>query len=232
MAIRSQVNARIQVPGISVAQVDYRWPRGTEILDRHPAHVLRRRAAPSRLNIAALVDNRRIPFGHLMFFPAERPVRTAVAELDERADVTVCQFNPDWFAKTIDYDRDWSVDDMEALLDIQNSRVDQAMQWMGMELAAPGFASNLVIESLSSFIALELARNLLRDEGRFRIRTRDGKLLPAHLRRIVEYIENIEGKCPTIEEMATSCGISAAHLRRASGFAYVSIHAAVAVASG
>ncbi|MCZ4344066.1 AraC family transcriptional regulator [Sphingomonadaceae bacterium G21617-S1] len=215
MTVHAKVNAQIEAPGVAVQVVDYRWRRGEEIFELEKDYVLRRRAHPSKLGVSAVIGGRQQPFGHLMFFPADVSVQTLAAANDERVQGIMCRFDHAWFNSLAELPREWGPDDLARCLDLKNSRIDQAVQWMGMEAASPGFASPLLLESLSSVIAVETARYFMGDDSNLRVRTRDGKLIPSHLRRIVEYIEASSHKCPTIDEIATICDISSAHLRRA-----------------
>ena len=150
-----------------------------------------------------------------MYFPADVPIRTKAAANDERVQTIMCRFNHDWFAKVAEMPHEWSSEDLARSLDLRNGRVDQAIQWMGLEAASPGLASPLLIESLASLVAVELARHFLQEGANLRVRTREGKLLPSHLNRVIEYIESSSHKCPTIDEIALMCDVSSAHLRRA-----------------
>lgn len=215
MSLQGKVNSRIDAPGVCVQVVDYRWQRGTEIVEHECDHVLRRRAHPSRLGVTAMLGNAQQPFGHLMFFPADVSIRTKAAANDERVQTITCRFDHNWFAKAAEVPREWSSEELARCLDLRNGRIDHAIQWMGLEAASPGMASPLLIESLASVVAVELARYFARTDANLRVRTREGKLLPSHLNRVIDYIESSTHKCPTIDEIATMCDVSSAHLRRA-----------------
>jgi AraC family transcriptional regulator len=79
------------------------------------------------------------------------------------------------------------------------------------EMTAPGFASSIVIESLCSLMAVDLVRNLstARTPG-----TMSGGLPGWRLRRIEERL-HVDGSPPTLSELASLCGLSPRHLRRA-----------------
>ncbi|MGE3747824.1 MAG: helix-turn-helix transcriptional regulator, partial [Sphingomonadaceae bacterium] len=71
-----------------------------------------------------------------------------------------------------------------------------------------------MVESLSTVVAVELARYFNNSGDDLRVRTREGRFSQADLSRIVEFIECAENRCPSIEEIAKVCDISPAHLRR------------------
>lgn len=215
MLLQGKINSRIDVPGVCVQMIDYRWQRGAEIVEEEPHHLLRRRANPTRLGVSAVVGNADQPFGQLMFFPADTPFRTRAAANDEYVQTITCRFDRDWFAGMAEIPGEWDGFDLARCCDLRNSRIDQAIQWMGNEAVAPGLASALLIESLASAVAVEIARHFGQSEEQLRVRTRDGKLLPSHLNRVVAYIESTIQRCPTIDEIASTCDVSSAHLRRA-----------------
>lgn len=215
MSLQGKVNSRIDAPGICVQVVDYRWQRGAEIVELETDHLLRRRAYPSLLGVTATLGNVQQAFGHLMFFPADVPIRTLAAANDERVQTITCRLDHQWFAKTARIPQEWASEDLARCLDLRNGRIDQAIQWMGLEAASPGMASPLLIESLASVVAVELARHFAQKNDSLRVRTREGKLLPLHLNRVIDYINSTTHKCPTIDKIATMCDVSSAHLRRA-----------------
>ena len=216
MALRANIRARAEVPGLAVHVIDYRWKRGESIHELHPEFLIRRRASPSNIGVSAIVDGgMELPFGDLMFFPANVPVHTLAATSDIVAHTITCRFEPSWLSRYADLPVEWDACALKRCFDLHNSRIGYAIDWMGKEALLPGFASSIYLESLSTMIATEVARHFAGGEEKFRVRTREGKLLPAHLNRIIEYIDNVTDKCPSIAEIAAACDVSSAHLRRA-----------------
>ena len=81
-------------------------------------------------------------------------------------------------------------------------------------MVQPGFASTLLIESVSNMIMVEMAR-YGRRLGQSRTPSRSQGLAPWQLRRIQERIEgSLELGYPNIEELARICSISLSHLMR------------------
>ena len=215
MSVQAKISSRIDVPGVCVQVVDYRWQRGAEIVEEEPDHLLRRRVAPTSLGVSAVVGNSDQPFGQLMFFPANTPIRTKAAANDEYVQTITCRFDRNWFAKAAEIPGRWDIPDLARCCDVRNSRIDQVIQWMGNEAAAPGLASSLLIGSLASVVAVEIARYFGQSDDLLRVRTREGKLLPSHLNRVIDYIDATIERCPTIDDIAATCDVSSAHLRRA-----------------
>src|SRR5262249_22645306 len=134
-------------------------------------------------------------------------------EKSERPRIVMCRFDPDWF-DNVTGGESWSPEDMGRYCDMNNLRIEQAIQRLGVEAMAPGFASNLLIESLSTVLAVELSRHFRDRSDALRVRTRAGELSQADLQRIYDFVESFNAKCPSISDIAAVCDISPAHLRR------------------
>ena len=216
MPLRANIKARAEAPGLSVEVVDYRWSRGESIHELHQDFLIRRRASPSDIGVSAVVDGgMELPFGDLMFFPANVPVHTLVATRDIVARTITCQFESSWLSHYAELPEEWDASALRGCFDLHNSRITHAIDWMGKEALLPGFASTIYLGSLSTMIATEVARHFMGSGEKRRVRTREGKIPPNHLNRIVEYIDTVTDKCPSIAEIAAACDISSAHLRRA-----------------
>lgn len=97
------------------------------------------------------------------------------------------------------------------LLFQEQGRLTQLIRMMEREIAAPGFATSLMIEGLSRAIAVELARLA---------RAQDAEppdriwLAPARLRRILDYIEAHLDQPVTLDELARLVDLSPYHFIR------------------
>lgn len=216
MPLRANIKARAEAPGISVDVVDYRWSRGESIYELHPDFLIRRRASPTNIGVTAIVEGGlELPFGDLMFFPANVPVQTMVATRDIVSQTITCRFEPSWLSRYSVLPEEWDAITLRHCFDLHNSRIASAVDWMGKEALLPGFASTIYLESLSTMIATEAARHFIGSVEKRRVRTREGKIPPAYLNRIIDYIDSVTEQCPSIAEIAAACDISGAHLRRA-----------------
>ncbi len=104
------------------------------------------------------------------------------------------------------------------LLELPPGPITELMQRIHCELRAPGLAAELLIESASNLLLVELARYLRPGEsasvpGRAAPR---GGLASWQLRRVRERLEAAsELGYPTVRELAQLCSISDSHLMRA-----------------
>lgn len=94
--------------------------------------------------------------------------------------------------------------------DVQSERLGRACQAMATELMSPGFATDLLLESLLIGAVVELARHSREGAG--------GGLDPfsfdRRTRRIAEFVEANLSSPLSITEIAKGCGISARHVTR------------------
>lgn len=209
------VAAHMEVPGVDIQVLDYRWSAGEQIEELEHDFILRYRPFPAQVSVAARLPEGDLQnFGQLMFFPADVEIKTASANNNELTRNIMCRFNAGWFRKVWTGSSNWSNEELARCFDMRNLRIEQAIQRLGAEAADPGFASPLMVESLATVIAIEIARYFGDMREPLRIRTRDGRLSQADLNRIYEYIDSFSNRCPSIEDIADLCDISAAHLRR------------------
>lgn len=215
MTARGNIAAQMHVPGVNVQVLDYRWSAGEQISEYEHDFILSYRAYPAQVSVSARLSEGMLQnFGQLMFFPADVEIQTDAANNNERVRNIRCRFDHDWFRRIWSTSFDWEPEDLARCFDMRNLRIEQAIQRLGMEALNPGFASTLMVESLSTVVAIELARYFSNSSDDLRVRTREGRFSQADLSRIVEFIESAENRCPSIEEIAKVCDISPAHLRR------------------
>ena len=109
-------------------------------------------------------------------------------------------------------DRDWSADLLAEALDIRSGELRGAMLRLANELANPGFASELMIEAISTEVLVLLQRHLLGLKGDG-LAERASVLDRGQLRRIEDLVDN-PGPPPGIADLAEACGISERHFSR------------------
>jgi AraC family transcriptional regulator len=209
------ISAEVDLDGVNIRVLDYRWDAKDEISDFQNSFILRYRSYPLRVGLAAHLNDGRIQdFGQLMFFPARTVVETTPAKLTESTRNVTCTFANEWLRRIWPGPGEWAANDLARCYDMRNLRIERAMKRLGIEMADPGFASNLLIESLVQQIGVEIARHFTPAQRSRRVRTFGGRLSTSQLSRVYEVIDSVSGRFPTSEEISAECGISAAHLRR------------------
>lgn len=120
-----------------------------------------------------------------------------------------CHINPepirDWFG---DEPR-WRDRQLEASLDIADTNVRALLLRLAGELKRPGFATELLVESIAVQLAIELGRYLLDFDDVPSTR----ELAPWRLRLIDERLHDGDG-VPTLGELAALCNLSVRQLTR------------------
>lgn len=141
----------------------------------------------------------------ITMYPLDRPLRTLN-----------CFFEKSMFEETTQIDADGWYDRAGCFLALSNAAVEKLMMTIHRELLDPGFGSEQMIEAASTIIAVEMARlgQHARGGAHASASCRQG-LAPWQLRRIRERLDaGLEQGYPSIQELATICGISRGHLMR------------------
>ncbi|WP_317931116.1 AraC family transcriptional regulator [Halioxenophilus sp. WMMB6] len=205
----------IVLPNVTVELATINW-EGVEDTPGYEGYVLSQRLsdnhAPLRIGnvtIPEVMPRVRsvglLPPGHpLRLFPVESPLK-----------VIYCFFDIDFFESTTGVSHEIWEAHTAALVLMRNQRLEVLMQEIHSELEQPGFGSELLIESVTNIMLVELARYIrelqFKDEKK-----RDGMALaPWQLRRIQERIQaSAELGYPGLAELAELCNISQGHLAR------------------
>jgi AraC family transcriptional regulator len=121
----------------------------------------------------------------------------------------VCHLRPDPMREWFGGDLKWTDRRLEATLDIRDANIHGLLLRLAKELREPGFASNILVESIAAQIAIELGRYCTAiKEGPPR-----GGLAPWRLRLIDERLREL-GKAPKLPELARLCCLSVRQLTR------------------
>lgn len=99
---------------------------------------------------------------------------------------------------------------LQDCFDLKSAEIVATLRSLHAELANPGFASKAVLESGATLLIVYLARAL----GSSEIKTKREGLTPAQKRMIDEFLQEIHGRSPSVEELAQHIGISVRSLQR------------------
>jgi AraC family transcriptional regulator len=203
-------------PGIAVRLRTFHWPEPPIEVQwpRRPDHTMvmslsqpRPRGAGYRADGPTILAD----LGPLYFMPAESEAR--FHGQGGLARVVTCTFSPDRFAAETGITGTLDDLDLYECMDFRDSHIANAMAQLAHELAAPGFASTVLVESLVLSIMVRLARRL--EANRQGIGAGPGLLAHAQVRRIREILEDAPGKWPSVAALAEACNLSTGHLSRA-----------------
>lgn len=194
--------------------VDNFLPRG-ELHGFEDHNMVRWRVAPSHVGAPGCLGERGeyVMFGKAMFFPANVPFSTRRFTRSERNRNIICSFRSELDDMLSNLDVIRSRRGLSRCLDINNGRIDVTMQRIGQELTQPGFASELLLESLLNSLAIELVRYFhdLPEQVDDQVSRGLSEVL---VRRITEYIVDAREGVPTSAKLADLCGMTVSSFRQ------------------
>ena len=142
--------------------------------------------------------------GRITMHPLGKPLRTLN-----------CWFDKDYFETATEIDAGGWQDLAGDFLPMVNRNLETMMQRIHLELARPGFGSELAIEAAASLIAIEMARLGKKRHSRDPHGGVQAGLVPWQLARLRDRIAaSLELGYPRVQELAELCGVSSSHLMR------------------
>lgn len=197
------------VPGIEVQLRRYDLPRPTDFVTREERPILSLMLRPHTVRRIGRYEDFGAAYhglGDIVFTPAR--VGCRFQGDGGRPLVLSCLFDDALFRRATTLDGDWDARQLQATFDLGGEAggpLDPILRRLVHELEMPGFASATMVEGLGLTALAELTRRL---GGAAPIvpPSRDG-LSPAHLRRIVSYVEETSGRTPSITDLARQCGM-------------------------
>jgi AraC family transcriptional regulator len=109
---------------------------------------------------------------------------------------------------------EWSPSLLEECLNLRSAEISRTLVNIERELCAPGFATEILMESLVTTLAVQVARHF--EQPRAAKRGRKPILLGAvQLREIDDYLEDLQGKPPQIADIAALCRMTERRVTRA-----------------
>jgi AraC family transcriptional regulator len=210
----SAIEGEINTPTMSVRLENYRWECPSETDYRIPDYSLFRTLAPkpSRSQVTPISKHRwSADFEGLGLWPAATPLHFTTSRRSLR--IVYCTFPLQQLEALTGFGTVWGLgDDLRSCFELHNPRLDYAVLRMAEEALDPGFGAAVTIEGTGMAMAIELARHIQRRDTVAEFKT--GGLSPRQLRRIVDFIGDIDTGCPSIAELAQLCDISERHLMR------------------
>ena len=214
--VERSVASEVKTAGVKFQVVDYHWKAGAEIEEREDALMLRWRVRPYRIKTKAwLHAGKEAIFGPMMLHPAGVPTYAYAANEQENVRALVCLFDREWIEGVTGADFGRCDRPLTASLDLHNADLEHALRRLFRELVEPGFASNLMAESLGASMAVDIVRHFGMRHSSAEISGESKSGLSAgRSRQIRDYIMSFQDGTPTLAGVAAHCGVSVAHLRR------------------
>jgi AraC family transcriptional regulator len=209
-----QIEAELALPGARVAVCRYSWdaalaPTAFCSNAHYLDFALLHRGAEFQVGYLGRAHrNLFAASGDCCFIPAGHEMLVRCPEGEQRA--LVCRFDPQAFRGN--FDREWTPLELAHCFDINHIQIRAGLSRIAEEVLYPGFAADIVIDSVLSTLMVDLHRYFHAtgdaapgSPGR----------LPSRQRRILEeMIHSTVHPHLTIESLAARCGLSGRHLSR------------------
>jgi len=140
--------------------------------------------------------------GRIVFVPANVPwqVRTGGG----RFRTLTTEFAPDRFHAITGLTGGWSERELRGFHDLQSPRLQEMLQRMHEEAVAPGFASELLTDSIAISLLVELSRHVRSTSEARSV----GRLEGWRMRRITELLFTAPAEATTVAALARACEMS------------------------
>lgn len=217
MSFKERILIKKAVGAVTVKLTDYQWSAGDEHFWQSAAHMITWRLFPAAVSYEARMGAHDAPYGRFSFFPANVPLCTNTARVDQCGRSVTCEFHPSWFSQVSETDLMLDGTDIGRLLDINTIDIHRLFYKIATELQNPQHASDRLLDALCTSIAIELARHVATPQ-RSRVRTSNLVLNKKDLHEIIHYIEaNIDNyeKSLGTAHLCSEFRLSPTHLRRA-----------------
>jgi AraC family transcriptional regulator len=193
------------------------WPGVTVCQLNRPAREMRNTGNAHRINLQlTAVPNatvqvesgrtRQLTVAGLSFVPAGVTVRTMMGA---GASIGVLQASAIYEAAATELALPYSTD-FAPVWSLTDPVLETLMRLLLDEVDSP-FTDDLVADALNRAIAIQMLRGRVGDAARL---ARAGKLPPALLRRVLDYIESHLGRALTLAELSDTAGLSPFHFSR------------------
>jgi AraC family transcriptional regulator len=206
------VHGRIAAPGIAAEIRSYFWP-SEEPVEQVQDHYwftrnLSARGPEDQTRWKLPKSDRFLKWGDFGLNPARVPVqfRRRVGEIR----TFVCEVDPELFARITGLCGDWYDEQVLTVINRRSTLTAQIINRMVREVAAPGFASEVLIEGLGASLLVEFSR-LVRDGA---APGRKPGLSPRQLALIRTAVQETPAADLSVASLAAACRISARHLMR------------------
>ena len=194
---------------------DYRWDRPRQDAWSASFHLLDFSLTPRpRPAWAIMLDRKprlRRPLGRVIFVPAGAQVLSGTAGGKQRS--LTCFLAPHLLDRLLARSPCWDAAALDEGLHLNSTMIDRLLLSIQQELQKPGFATEVVLESMANTLAVALIRYFALDRNQASA-IRSGGLAPWRL-RLIQDRARAEAAPPGLVELAALCGLSVRHLTRA-----------------
>jgi AraC family transcriptional regulator len=201
--------ARVEATTCTFEVLEGEWPKPIEFPWSSPDPILSMMFLPPSYRIEARVPGLGgagfMPMGRTFMLPPDIELRARGT--GGKVRVARCIFDRDAYGALLRPETGRSAEEFRRALDVGNATVSFLMKRLIEEVTAPGFASEVLIESIATTLVIECGRQIAQQDAPADL-THSQKLSPRHLQQIEDYLEGLEIGHPQIAELARVCGLS------------------------
>lgn len=203
-----------RVGGLRMERAVYAWAAGDALRDTDSDLTLKLVSGhhPVRAR-CTLGDGKQHTVGRLILTPPEADI--AGVATDDEADMrsTVFHIDGELLERSLkSCGSAIRVADFPIDLDMHDTEIEASLLRLSAELERNGFGSEMVIDSLTRMLIVDLVRHVTQECDA--VAAPAGGLRPVQLQHIYDYIASFDIGLPTPAEVANECGMSPTHLRR------------------
>lgn len=211
------IEASVQRPGFEIQVQRYRWSEPLSCGQFKPGvcyldlALIPRVAAAEAASLGTATGRGPIfvPIGDCVFIPAEHEITAHNPGVEHR--VLTCLFVQEKLQQYLA--AEGSRLTLPVCFNIRNPHIRAGLARLAEEVLAPGFASDLLVDSTINALIVELSRHF---RGARTAAAGSGSRLPLRqLRLIQDRVESAAAECTDLSTLADECGISSRHLTRA-----------------
>jgi AraC family transcriptional regulator len=96
----------------------------------------------------------------------------------------------------------------ERALNVGNASNGMLMRKLMQEVLSPGFASEMLVESVASALLIDAVRHIIGDNTEHDVAGDRAALSARHLKKVDDYLDGLDEGVPQVSELARLCGFS------------------------
>lgn len=207
------VLSEIDLPDMKAQICESDWPREAVHHAFHDEHGIYYFLPPFNFDVIGSfgkkIGKSSVKMSRIFYVPADLDFYSV--GVGGRSRSICLRFSRERFETLLGRSADWAPDELAKGLDLAKSSLEPLMLRIGDEVAAPGFASGLMIEALSTTAIIEIVRNT---KGPARPAPKPHELPARVLKLVHERVMATETPIPRIGELADLSDMSARNLLR------------------
>lgn len=205
-----RIVANVSTGGMAAQVVEAALAPEARISNANSTLVALLRLRPRKLEAKVWAEgSRRAQLGELAAIPPDLPIQAQASGIQEMARSVVCHFDKEWIDTLVEHAP--LLD--QPYCDLRNPELHGAMSRLGRELTSPHGCNELLVQCMSTEVAILLLRHMEKDRGQSPIKGEASRLSTQQLKSIFSFVE-ASADTPTLADISENCGLSSGYLQR------------------